>query len=386
MTQLMTDLICFSHLRWSFVFQRPQHLMSRFARHSRIFFFEEPVYEGSVVKLNHSACPSSGVRIMTPVLPPGTSPEEAVEHQRRLLHEMQKEHGIEDFAAWYYTPMALNFTNELKPSLTIYDCMDELSAFAGAPPAMRLNEQVLFSRADLVFTGGRSLYESKQASHPSVHLFPSSVDVAHFGKARSIKTDPEDQRSIPHPRIGFVGVIDERMDIQLLAHIAQARPDWHLVMVGPIVKIDPATLPQFPNIHYLGMKTYEQLPSYLAGWDVAMLPFAQNESTRFISPTKTPEYLAAGCPVVSTPIRDVVRPYGDLGLVKIGKSGEEFVAAIDSILQHGMKKTWQAEVNSFLDNLSWDQTWMNMRLLMEEKLSLSLMTSAQAVGLAEPLR
>ncbi len=323
---------------------------------------------------------------MTPVLPPGTAPEEAVQIQRDLLQDMRKEHGIEDFVSWYYTPMALNFTGAMNPSLTVYDCMDELSAFAGAPTAMRLSEQVLFQKANLVFTGGRSLYESKQTQHPSVHLFPSSVDVPHFAKARSIKNDPEDQRNIPHPRIGFAGVIDERMDVQLLAHIAQSRPNWQIVMVGPVVKIDPASLPKNPNIHYLGMKSYNELPAYLSGWDVAMLPFAQNESTRFISPTKTPEYLAAGCPVVSTPIRDVVRPYGDLGLVKIGRSGEEFVQAIDGILQHGMKKTWEAEVRSFLENLSWDKTWINMRLLMEEKLSISLMTSAHAVGLAEPLR
>ncbi len=205
--------------------------------------------------------------------------------------------------------MAIAFTRHLQPQAVVYDCMDELSAFQGASPTLKNYEAELFSRADLVFTGGQSLYESKVNQHPNVYAFPSSVDVPHFGQARNLQ-EPADQAHIPHPRLGFFGVIDERMDIELLAGIAEARPDWHLVIIGPVVKIDPATLPQHENIHYLGGRDYKQLPAYLAGWDLAMLPFARNESTRFISPTKTPEYLAAGRPVVSTSIRDVVRPYG----------------------------------------------------------------------------
>ena len=388
MKPFITDLICFSHLRWGFVFQRPQHLMSRFARDSRVFFFEEPIWDGETAQPRYVTCPKTGVRVMTPIVPSGATPEQAVAIQRRLLGEMCSEQGIEDFAAWYYTPMALNFTSSISPSLTVYDCMDELSAFAGAPPAMHRNERLLFEKADLVFTGGRSLFEWKRRSHTEVHLFPSTVDVSHFAQARTTSFEPKDQLAIPHPRLGFIGVIDERMDLDLLAHVARSRPQWQIVIVGPVVKIDPATLPRAANIHYLGMKSYEDLPGYLAGWDIAMLPFAQNESTRFVSPTKTPEYLAAGCPVVSTPIRDVVFPYGEIGLVKIGNSAQEFVAMADEILERGMQPGWDGDVKAFLNQLSWDRTWAGMRTLMEQRLSskAAVATPPLAMSAAASLR
>jgi UDP-galactopyranose mutase len=360
--------------------------MSRFARHSRVFFFEEPVFEGENYQLRCSVCPNTGVRVMTPVLPAATLPGQADKLQRALLYEMFSEHRIEDFIAWYYTPMALNFSSAIAPSLTVYDCMDELSAFAGAPPSMRRNEQVLFERADLVFTGGRSLFESKQANHSSVHLFPSSVDVRHFAKAMTAKTEPLDQREIPFPRLGYIGVIDERMDLDLLKDVAGRRPDWQIVMIGPVVKIDPASLPLAANIHYLGMKSYQELPAYLSGWDVALLPFAQNASTRFVSPTKTPEYLAAGRPVVSTPIRDVLYPYGELGLVKIAEPGRGFVDAIESILRNGMQPGWRSQVEVFLDTLSWDRTWLEMQTLMDEHLATIRALAAPALVTTPPVR
>jgi UDP-galactopyranose mutase len=235
---------------------------------------------------------------------------------------------------------------------------------------LREREAELFSRADLVFTGGQSLYEAKRDQHENVYAFPSSVDVAHFAQARTNKEDPADQANIPHPRLGFFGVIDERMDIELLEGIAEARPDWHLVMIGPVVKIDPASLPRRENIHYLGGKDYKELPAYLAGWDLAMLPFARNESTRFISPTKTPEYLAAGTPVVSTSIRDVVRPYGQEGLVRIADTVEEFVTAALAAMKEDCEASgWLAIVDAFLEQISWDRTWNSMMQLIESALA-----------------
>jgi UDP-galactopyranose mutase len=180
-------------------------------------------------------------------------------------------------------------------------------------------------RASLVLTGGQSLFEARQDAHNNIHALPSSVDVDHFSTARSAVDEPADQAPIAHPRLGFFGVIDERMDLALLEGVADARPDWHIVMLGPVVKIDPATLPRRRNIHYLGSKTYDELPRYIAGWDVALLPFARNEATRFISPTKTPEYMAAGKPIVSTSIRDVVRLYGREGFVRIADDVTGFV-------------------------------------------------------------
>jgi UDP-galactopyranose mutase len=263
--------------------------------------------------------------------------------------------------------MAVSFSTHLSPIATIYDCMDELSAFKDAPAALRQNEAKLFSRADLVFTGGQSLYEAKRKQHPRVHAFPSSVDVAHFIKARTHSTEPADQASIPHPRLGYVGVIDERMDVDLLAESARLKPDWHFVMVGPVVKIQESSLPKAPNIHYLGGKPYPELPAYLAGWDVALLPFARNESTRFISPTKTPEYLAAGLPVVSTSIRDVVRPYGNLRLAHIADTADHFVSSAEEAMNgHLGDSEWLARVDEHLATMSWNRTWASMKSLIED--------------------
>jgi UDP-galactopyranose mutase len=248
----------------------------------------------------------------------------------------------------------------------IYDCMDELSLFAGAPPELRARERELMQLADLVFTGGHSLYEAKRNQHRRIYPFPSSIDKEHFARARDGRAEPADQRDIPRPRLGFFGVIDERMDLALIDGIARARPDWHLVLIGPVVKIDPAALPRRDNIHYLGGKAYTELPDYIAGWDVALLPFALNDSTRFISPTKTPEYLAAGCPVVSTSVRDVVRPYGEQRLVTIADGVDAFVAGIEGALaarEH--RAEWLARVDEMLARTSWDQTWEEMAALVE---------------------
>jgi UDP-galactopyranose mutase len=303
-----------------------------------------------------------------PHLPGGLPPERAESIQAELLRELLERHGVSDFVLWYYTPMALPWAEGLEPLAVVYDCMDELSLFRGAPRELVDREARLLAAADLVFTGGQSLYGVKREKHPRVHAFPSSIDAEHFRQARQARegvSEPADQAGIPGPRLGYFGVIDERLDLDLLAAVADARPDWHLVMIGPVVKIDPASLPQRPNLHWLGMKNYDELPRYLAGWDVALMPFALNESTRFISPTKTPEYLAGGRPVVSTPIRDVVKPYGESGLVEIADSPEAFVAAVDRVLQRQDREDWLRRVDEHLSRSSWSRTWQQMSELIE---------------------
>ncbi|MDZ8107551.1 MAG: UDP-galactopyranose mutase [Nostoc sp. DedQUE12a] len=363
------DIVCLSHLRWNFVYQRPQHLLSRCAQGKRVFFIEEPIFSEEPLKRLDINEDSSGVVVVVPHLPQGLTEETINADLQLLIDSFFTEHNINKYICWYYTPMAIAFTRHLQPQAVVYDCMDELSAFKGASPTLKNYEAELFRRADLVFTGGQSLYESKVNQHPNVYAFPSSVDVAHFGQARNLQ-EPEDQAHIPHPRLGFFGVIDERMDIELLAGIAEARPDWHLVIIGPVVKIDPATLPQHENIHYLGGRDYKQLPAYLAGWDLAMLPFARNDSTRFISPTKTPEYLAAGRPVVSTSIRDVVRPYGESKLVRIADTVSEFVAAAEQAMQEDTPTSeWLSRVDTFLEKISWDRTWASMMKLIDSAIA-----------------
>ena len=330
----------------------------------------------------------SGVYVVVPHLPEGLRSEIAITAVlKEMTYRLFLENAINDYVFWYYTPMALRFTSHFTPIASIYDCMDELSAFKGADSSLPAVERELFRRVDLVFTGGQSLYEAKRNQHRAVYAFPSSIDAAHFGKARKHVADPDDQANIPHPRLGFFGVIDERFDRDLLDQIASRRPDWHFVMIGPIVKIDPESLPKHANIHYLGGKKYDELPAYLAGWDIALLLFARNESTRFISPTKTPEYLAAGKPVISTSIQDVVRPYGELKLVEIADTPDDFIRAAETILSRSRESQsvnddWLARVDAFVANLSWDKTWAQMSNLIDRVVERKLPPKSAKVPLA----
>jgi len=370
------DLICLSHLRWRFVFQRPQHLLTRCARDRRVFYVEEPVFESAetVPRLDVQNC--DGVHVAVPYLPSGLDEAEVAANQCQLLNQLIARERITRYVLWYYTPMALACTEHLQPLAVVYDCMDELSAFKHAPPALKRREAQLLAKADLVFTGGRSLYEAKRHAHPHVYAFPSSVDAKHFARARQIQSDPPDQAPLASPRLGFFGVVDERFDVDLLGGIAAAKPAWQFVILGPIVKIDPASLPAAPNIHYLGAKSYDDLPRYISGWDVALLLFARNEATRYISPTKTPEYMAAGKPVVSTSIRDVVVPYGQRGLVRIADQVPEFIAACEAALvEDPVERTRQAD--AFLRQTSWDGTWAQMRGLSTASLLLPMASSVR---------
>src|SRR5687767_43847 len=377
------DLVCFSHLRWDFVYQRPQHLLSRFANHRRVFYIEEPVFTNSSMRLEVRET-TDNVRVVVPHLPDGLRSEIAITAvMKEMIYKLFLDHAIDNYVFWYYTPMALRFTGSLSPLCAVYDCMDELSAFKNAPETLPAFEKDLFRRVDLVFTGGQSLWEAKRNQHRAVYSFPSSIDASHFGKARTAKTDPIDQADIPHPRLGFFGVIDERFDRELLNQVALQKPDWNFVIIGPIVKIDPESLPKHPNIHYLGAKKYDELPAYLAGWDIALLLFARNDSTRFISPTKTPEYLAAGKPVISTSIRDVVRPYGEQKLVEIADTHGEFIYAAEKILSQSNDAEWLERVDSFLANVSWDKTWKQMSDLIDAVIERKRLASPATVPLGK---
>ena len=374
-------LICFSHLRWNFVFQRPQHLMCRFSREMNVIYWEEPVEIGprdTAYLQVREAQRAPNVRIVVPHLPQDM-PEDAREAALKRLLDAHVASIRGALIAWYYTPMMLPLSRHLDADVTVYDAMDELSKFRFAPPRLLDLEQELIDKADVVFTGGSSLYEAKKHRHANVHCFPSSVDRTHFLKARARQFDPADQEELPKPRLGFYGVIDERFDTELLDQVAATRPDWSLVMVGPVVKISEDELPKRPNIHYLGPKAYDELPAYLSGWDVALMPFAMNESTQFISPTKTPEYLAGGKPVVSTPIRDVVRHYGQLAGVKFASTPDEFVAACEAALElsRGSDRDWLAEADVLLSAASWNTVQARMAGLIDDLLG-------KRTGVADP--
>ena len=332
--------------------------MTRYARQNRVYLIEEPLFGAEQPHLQTER--RGKVTVVTPQLPHHLTEEEITGLQVDLLKELFLAEKVETFSFWYYTPMSLAIGNHFSPRIIIYDCMDELSLFNFAPPALKEREKELFEKADLVFTGGHNLYQAKKDQHNNIFPFPSSIDKEHFAKARTISGDTADQAGIPHPRFGFYGVVDERFDIDLLKDVAEKKPDWHFIIIGPVVKIDPAILPRLENIHYLGSRNYDELPEFLAGWDVAMIPFLRNDSTRFISPTKTPEYLAGGKPVISTSITDVVDPYGKQGLVHIADTAEDFIQAGETELGRRDYDQWLEKTDRFLSRNSWDKTWERM--------------------------
>lgn len=365
------SIVAFSHLRWNFVYQRPQHLLSRLAAKRPVFFVEEPELDTDGPPRWERSHPQPNVLVLrprTPVPAPGFHPEQLVALEP-LMAELARELGGMTTVAWLYTPLALPLAEALGPAVIVYDCMDELSLFMGAPPELLSREAALLECADVMFTGGPSLFQAKQALHHNVHCFPSSVDASHFRVARQDENsvdEAEDQVGLPSPRLGYYGVIDERLDLELLDFLARARPDWQIVLVGPVVKIDPATLPRRHNIHYFGQRSYQDLPRYLVGWDVCLLPFARNDATRFISPTKTLEYMAAERPIVSTPITDVAEPYGDI--VYVGGTPEDFLSACKAALAAGgtERNRRAARMRQVLAGTSWDVTVSAMEKLLAD--------------------
>ncbi len=369
--QLSYTIVAFSHLRWNFVYQRPQHLLSRLAALHPVVFVEEPEFDEDGPARWERSTPHPNVTVYrprTPVAAPGFHRDQ-LPVLEPLMAELSADLGGTDLVAWLYTPMALPLALSLDPDAAVYDCMDELSLFAGAPPELLGMEEQLLEYADVMFTGGPSLYRAKQSRHPNVHCFSSSVDAAHFRLRDDVGnevSEAEDQAELPHPRLGFYGVIDERLDLDVVQRLADAHPEWHVVLVGPVVKIDPAQLPRRANIHYFGQRSYEELPRYLAGWDVCLLPFARNDATKFISPTKTLEYMAAELPIVSTPITDVAEPYGHI--VYLGGTPDEFITACEIAMASSAEERARraAQMRQVLAGTSWDVTVAAMEKLLTE--------------------
>lgn len=349
-------IFCFSHLRWDLVFQRPQHIMTRLQDSFDIVYWEEPrrASSCSVASLEKTRLGDGLVRIV-PILPDSLDIESEQAALSDLLSEEASAHSAPHIC-WYYTPMMLAFSANATPDLIVYDCMDELANFAFAPRDIAVQEQILINRADIVLCGGPSLYKARADRHHNIHCIRSGVDVAHFARGADGVPDPHDQAALPRPRLGFYGVIDERIDLALVAEAARLRPEWAFVMIGPLAKINEADLPRAENIHWLGGKDYADLPAYAAGWDIALMPFALNESTQFISPTKTTEYLASGLPVISTPVRDVVNDYGTLGMMRIARDAEGFVAAAEDLLAttDETRAVWRSEARDCLADKSWE--------------------------------
>jgi UDP-galactopyranose mutase len=377
----MTDLVCISHLRWDFVWQRPQHLLSRLAKHHRVLFVEEPMTtldaSEPFIEAREVAPNVTTIRMFQPAdhhhwIGHG-DPLTALTYTRLLNHYLAK-HLFRKPMMWLYTPMGMEFADNIPHKLLIYDVMDELSSFRGASHLLRERETAILREANIVFTGGASLYEAKCLFNENTYLFPSGVEIEHFAQAANPEAlpVPDDMAYIKPPILGYYGVIDERMDLELLRVLAAAHPEWQIVILGPIVKIDPADLPQAPNLHYPGMKSYAELPAYLARFDVALIPFAMNEATRYLSPTKTLEYMAAHKPIVSTPINDVVALYG--AVVRVGHTPEEFVKQVEAALSD---REIHPEARSIEDSILAQHTWDSIADQMQQIIAQELVQTVR---------
>jgi len=348
------DMIVFCHLRWQFVYQRPQHIISRMAKEMNVLMVEEPLH------FNEGEENTANLIAVTPqlhILQPKVRNIEAIS-EVLADYVLNKDVSI----GWFYSASFSPLLEALSFETVVYDCMDELSLFKGAPQQLIDQEKYLMANADIVFTGGKSLYESKKQMHDNVYCFPSSVDEAHFAQARNGIAVPADIASIKWPIIGYFGVIDERIDLDLVRESAARLPDVSFVMIGPLAKIEDGDLPKAHNIHYLGMKSYEELPAYLKAFDVAMMPFALNDATKFISPTKTLEYMAAGKPIISTRIKDVVRDYSHC--VELVATSEDFCNGISKI--RDLKSEKVSLYTEILKNTSWDATAARMNTIIKE--------------------
>ena len=340
------NMVVFCHLRWGFVYQRPQHLISRLSKHYKILFVEEPIpfenedeeNEYLLEVVNHN------LHVLKPKV-------RNIEGIKDVIKPLLKNSSLE--IGWFYSASFSPLLTDFKFETVVYDCMDELTLFKGAPQELITQEKFLLSEAHVVFTGGKSLFESKNKAHKNAHCFPSSVDRKHFEQAKEEIMIPDDIKNIRKPVVGYFGVIDERIDLDLLKRTAQLQPEMGFVMIGPLAKIREEDLPREKNIYYLGMKSYRQLPNYLKAFDIAMMPFALNDATKFISPTKTLEYMAAGKPIVSTAIKDVQRDYSHC--ISIIDTAENFSQTLEELW-----KIHQPDVsenyNEILEKTSWDAT------------------------------
>ena len=360
-------IVVHCHLRWDFVWQRPQQIFSRLAAHHPITFIEEPIWQGSERRLEISE-PHPNVVRLVPVLRAEEKDDEMDTQYAvvlALLRSALNENPLlkarfESPIQWFYSPMAAPyFLDGIDAAATIYDCMDELAQFRFAPPSLREREQMLISRADLVFTGGYQLFQSKSRYHSNVHFYGCGVDAEHFSKARLAETEvPAEVERLPRPVFGYFGVIDERLDYALLAQIAHEMPDASIVMVGPFAKVEQQSLPHLPNIHWLGQRAYTELPALVKSFDVCLMPFALNEATQYINPTKTLEYMAAGKPVVSTAVPDVLHHFTPI--VDVAQTATQFIAAIQSAARSPRADLIQQGIDR-ANGASWDSIVSAMR-------------------------
>ena len=369
-------IVVFSHLRWGFVWQRPQQFLSRFARKHPILFVEEPMFdaaEGMEPRVQmHAVMPN--VTVACVHVPQSMSRSRQMPSLlRRLTQEAigrinENSGAFDQPLLWYYSPMDSAWSlGYIENRGVVYDCMDELSQFTGAPKRLTAHETRLMEHADIVFTGGYKLGDKKRKQHSNVHVFGCGVEFDHFNKAQDPTTViPPEIASMSRPILGWIGVVDERVDYDLLGKMARLRPDWSFVMVGPVVKVDQNLLPRAPNLFWMGGRDHKQAPNYCAAFDICMMCFALNPSTEFINPTKALEYMATGRPIISTRVRDVVQQWSDV--VYLANDAEEFVSQAEKALGDARGQRVQRGLELAQQN-SWDARVNKMRGLIRDAIS-----------------
>jgi protoporphyrinogen oxidase/glycosyltransferase involved in cell wall biosynthesis len=362
----MDELVVFSHARWDVGYRRPQQVLSRLARRFRVLFVEEPEYASGDPRGELHA-PQNGITVLTPHTPltaPGFH-DDQIPLLQKLVGQALAREGFRDYGAWLYTPMALPLLPKLSPRIVVYDCMDELAASRGAPRQLVQRENALMRIANVVIAGGPGLFEARRTRHPNLHLVPGSVDREHFTRGADASCAHPEVRALSRPRVGYVGILDERLDLALLRAMAACRPEWEICLVGPVRDVECAALPHLPNVHYFGQRGYAELPAFLAGFDVALLPFVQSEATRFVGPSKALEYMAAERPIVATPVGDVKRLYQDV--VRFGDTPDAFIAACDAALVEpaAARNARIADMRRIVAGTSWDETARDIARLVE---------------------
>lgn len=354
-------IIVHCHLCWDWVWQRPQQFISRLSQRHKILFVETIGPDATLAaplarfRIAENFPNVTLLRLQFPAWRWGDA-NYVDSERRRLVQEFLAGPVAGQFeqpVQWFYDPMALrSFSGHMGEILTVYDCMDELSKFATAPPEIVERERELLAQAEVVFTGGRKLFESKSRFHDNCHFYGCGVDGKHFGQAldENALIHP-DIKNIKRPVLGYFGVVDERMDYRLLAKLADANPNWSVAMVGPVLKVDEKTMPRRPNLHWLGQRAYSDLPAFCKAFDVCLMPFALNEATEFINPTKALEYMATGRPIVSTAVPDVVRNFGSV--IKIAEDSNDFISICKQVLKQRDEDAISAGLALARDN-SWD--------------------------------
>lgn len=354
------DLLVLAHSRWDLDHHRGHNIFSRYAQKRRVFYFEEPSFGQTEIPRLHIRDTFENVMVVTPHLPNPIKSNQIDSILRELIDELIFEEEIINFTLWLQTPRAFRYARDIDATTIIYECMEDYDNINNFSENLFQVEKELMENSDIIFVVSEALYQKKKFQHHNIHVFPNSADYFHFIQSRDFILDPYDQIHIPHPRIGFYGIIDQSIDLKLIDEIAQIREDLNFVFIGPLKDTKFSQLPTRKNIYYLEQKDYNLIPLYVAEWDCGLLPFCINEVTQYSSPHQTAELLMAGKPIVATHIPDISIRFGKKSLAKMASNAEDFSEKIDKAILESKEQKWKELIDNELKNETWDQVFKKM--------------------------